>query len=84
MKFTALTAVTLLYSTVPSWADEDITDRIQKMRQFSEQQQQTQDRVQYQQYLRNNDAANGVSQRTGPTGGLTKGGASAGYRWSTK
>jgi hypothetical protein len=63
---------------------EDITNRIEEMRRLSEQQQAEQERQRYQQYLKNNDAANGVSQRTGPTMDLRKGGGTVGYQWSTK
>lgn len=84
MKIMTLVAFTLLSATGTSRAGEDITDRIQEMRKFSDQQQRAQQHEQYQQYLKNNDASNGISQRTGPTGGLTKGGAWGGYQWSTK
>lgn len=41
---------------------------------------------QHQEYLRRNDDQNGVTQRTGPTGGVTDGGRGAwvGYQWSTQ
>jgi hypothetical protein len=77
-------AVVIIAGLTISARGEDITDRIQEMRRFSEQQQAQQQREQYQQYLKNNDAANGVSQRTGPTGGLVRGGGTVGYQWSTK
>ncbi len=84
MKYMTFCVFLAICGAVPASADEDITNRIQEMRKFGDQQQQTNQREQYQQYLRNNDSANGVSQRTGPTGSVTKGGGTVGYQWSTK
>jgi hypothetical protein len=57
---------------------------MEEMRKFSEQEKARQDAQKYKEYLRNKDAADGISQRSGPTGSMTKGGGSIGYKWSTK
>ncbi|MCK8465183.1 hypothetical protein MUY35_15090 [Aliiroseovarius sp. S1339] len=48
-------------------------------------QRQNEDR-QHKEYLRRNDFQNGVTQRTGPTGGIRDGGRGGwvGYQWSTQ
>jgi hypothetical protein len=84
MKASIFAAVIIAASLTISAHAEDITRRVQEMRRFNEQQQAQQQRQQYQQYLKNNDAASGISQRTGPTGSLVKGGGTIGYQWSTK
>ena len=84
MRTSILPALIILASLAVSAHAQDITDRVQEMRRFSEQQQAQQQRQQYQQYLKNNDAANGISQRTGPTASPVRGGGTIGYQWSTK
>src|SRR5262245_17388210 len=72
----------------PSFAADskstDITNRIQEMRTYSEQEKLRQDRQQYKDYLKNNDFDKGITQKSGPTGNLSAGGGSVGYKWSTK
>lgn len=60
-------------------ADGNLDKQVEQMRSFSETEQQR-----HQEYLKQNDFANGVSQRTGPTGDPTKDGGGVGWRWSMK
>jgi hypothetical protein len=73
----------IVVTSSPSFA-EDITNKVQEMRRFSDQEAARQESQRYQQYLRSNDAANGISQRSGPTGSIAKDGGSVGYKWTTK
>jgi bifunctional ADP-heptose synthase (sugar kinase/adenylyltransferase) len=85
MKSATLGAGVVLFMLAgTSWADEDITNKIQEMRKFGDEQQRVQEQQQYKQYLQNNDRATGISQHSGPTGSVTKGGGTVGYKWSTK
>jgi hypothetical protein len=63
-------------------AQKDINDK--GLQDAYKAQQQQKQKEQYQQYLRNNDAQNGISQRTGPTVTPSKDGGGVGYQWSTK
>ena len=64
----------------------DITGRVQQMNKVGDDLQRERDRQRDRENLRRNDNANGVSQRTGPTGGTTSDGRGVwiGGQWSTK
>lgn len=55
----------------------------EQMQRYYQEQQRAAEARRYQEYLRNNDHANGVSQRSGPTGGLVRGGGWVGWQWRT-
>ena len=61
---------------------QGITDK-NTQKEWNQMQKEKSDQ-QYKQYLKNKDAADGISQRTGPTGSIKKDGGSIGYQWSTR
>ena len=63
---------------------QDITDRVQEMNETADRLRQERERREYQEYLRRNDDANGVSQREGVTGGRTSDGQGGWIGWQRR